>query len=444
MKRNVLIVFALLVIGCIGAWIWNWDGNPPVIEAPDFAVVGPTRALEIGVRDEGRGLRRISIVLEQGPRQAVLAAEEMSLSWLPWRNGPAERSFALEEWKTFEVAEGPFQLSIHAEDQPNFWLISRSSEVVLNCRYDATPPRIAPVPADWRVQQGGSELVVYEVSEPEDRSGVLVGDRSFEGVKYRPLGENVRLCLFALGHNQPLDARVSLWAEDAAGNRSKQDLPCRLLPGRFRTREITLTDAFMQKVVPGILEQVSERGPDGELLDRYLWINRELRRRNNEEIRTLTSALTPERYWSQPFLQLRNTQVEAVFADHRKYFYQGRLVDEQVHLGFDLASVAHSPVEAANTGRVVFAGALGIYGNTVIVDHGWGLYSLYAHLSRIDVESGRLVQRGEPLGNTGQTGLAGGDHLHFSMLVQGEQVSPLEWWDPNWIRNHVEARLGGL
>jgi len=200
----------------------------------------------------------------------------------------------------------------------------------------------------------------------------------------------------------------------------------------------------MQKVVPGILEQVSERGPDGDLLDRYLWINRELRRRNNEEIRTLTSAATPERYWSQPFLQLRNTQVEAVFADHRKYFYQGRLVDEQVHLGFDLASVAHSPVEAANTGRVVFAGNLGIYGNTVIVDHGWGLYSLYADLSRIDVESGRLVERGEPLGNTGQTGLAGGDHLHFSMLVQGEQVSPLEWWDPNWVGNHVEARLGGL
>ncbi|MFQ5929382.1 MAG: M23 family metallopeptidase, partial [Acidobacteriota bacterium] len=147
--------------------------------------------------------------------------------------------------------------------------------------------------------------------------------------------------------------------------------------------------------------------------------------------------------WSEPFLQLSKSQVESAFADHRTYYYQGRKVDQQTHLGFDLASLAHSPVECANDGIVVFAGYLGIYGNSVLVDHGLGLLSLYGHLSSIEVQKGRWVKRGEILGRTGQTGLAAGDHLHFSLILQGVQVNPLEWWDQRWVREHVLAKLTG-
>jgi murein DD-endopeptidase MepM/ murein hydrolase activator NlpD len=145
--------------------------------------------------------------------------------------------------------------------------------------------------------------------------------------------------------------------------------------------------------------------------------------------------------WEEPFLQLSNSKVESVFADRRTYYYNGESIDKQTHLGFDLASLARSAVEASNSGNVVFADYLGIYGNCVILDHGLGLFSLYGHLSAIDVEQGQSVSRGEALGQTGQTGLAGGDHLHYSMIVQGIQVSPVEWWDPNWIRLHVVAKL---
>jgi murein DD-endopeptidase MepM/ murein hydrolase activator NlpD len=133
--------------------------------------------------------------------------------------------------------------------------------------------------------------------------------------------------------------------------------------------------------------------------------------------------------------------VESSFADHRTYYYRGEPVDEQIHFGFDLASLARSPVEASNGGNVVYAEYLGIYGNCVILDHGLGLFSLYGHLSSIDVEKGQAVARGQSLGRTGQTGLAGGDHLHYSMIVQGVQVTPLEWWDPNWVRLHVIEKL---
>jgi murein DD-endopeptidase MepM/ murein hydrolase activator NlpD len=139
-------------------------------------------------------------------------------------------------------------------------------------------------------------------------------------------------------------------------------------------------------------------------------------------------------------LQLSNSKVESRFADHRIYVYEGDEIDRQTHLGFDLASLAQSPVEASNSGIVVFADYLGIYGNTVILDHGLGLFSLYGHLSSFDVEKGQSVSRGETLGRTGQSGLAAGDHLHFSMLVGEVQVNPLEWWDPKWVQDHVLSK----
>ena len=117
-------------------------------------------------------------------------------------------------------------------------------------------------------------------------------------------------------------------------------------------------------------------------------------------------------------MQLGNSQVEASFADHRTYLYSGKEVDQQVHLGFDLAVTAGVPVAAANAGKVLHAAWLGIYGNCVIVDHGMGVASLYGHLSSIDVKVGDTVTKGQALGRSGMTGLAGGDHLHFTMLVE--------------------------
>jgi murein DD-endopeptidase MepM/ murein hydrolase activator NlpD len=90
---------------------------------------------------------------------------------------------------------------------------------------------------------------------------------------------------------------------------------------------------------------------------------------------------------------------------------------------------------------VIYADRLGIYGFTVVLDHGQGLSSVYGHLSRIDVTLGQEVKKGEPLGLTGQTGLAGGDHLHFSIMVNGVYVNPIEWWDPNWIEDNIHKKL---
>jgi murein DD-endopeptidase MepM/ murein hydrolase activator NlpD len=186
----------------------------------------------------------------------------------------------------------------------------------------------------------------------------------------------------------------------------------------------------------------TEIKPGGATIDRFLAINGELRRKNNATIASFAKQTAPEMLWrGVVFHPFTNTKVEAAFADFRTYDYQGREVDRQVHLGFDLASYAGTKVVAANRGKVLFAAELGIYGNAVIIDHGMGVQSLYGHLSVIDVRPGAMVEKDQPIGKSGMTGLAVGDHLHFTMLVNGQMVNPIEWWDPHWIADRIVRKL---
>ncbi len=130
--------------------------------------------------------------------------------------------------------------------------------------------------------------------------------------------------------------------------------------------------------------------------------------------------------------------------DEREYRYGGEVIDKQVHLGVDLASVKNAPIRAANRGKVVLAEFVGIYGNTVILDHGFGVLSTYSHLSNIAVREGQKIEKGDTIGTTGSTGLAGGDHLHFGILVQHLFVNPAEWWDPGWIKSNVFAKINAV
>ena len=215
----------------------------------------------------------------------------------------------------------------------------------------------------------------------------------------------------------------------------------------FKRSRIEVDDKFMQRVVPEILAHAPELKLDpanatgAGLLPAFLRINGDLRRLNAERITELTGSTAPTRLWSGPFVQLGNSQVEAGFADRRTYVYQGKDVDQQVHLGFDLAVTSAVAVVAANAGKVVNASWLGIYGNCVVIDHGMGVASLYGHLSSIDVKVGDSVTRLQTIGRSGMTGLAGGDHLHFTMLVNAHAVNPVEWWDSHWIQDRVERKL---
>jgi len=207
----------------------------------------------------------------------------------------------------------------------------------------------------------------------------------------------------------------------------------------LRTANITLPQSFLDNKVPELAQQ--EKLPAADPIETFQSINSKLRAENEARIRELVAGGASEKIWNGAFQQLYNSKVTSVFAERRSYFVGGTQVSQATHYGYDLAATANTPVTASNAGRVIFAGLLGIYGNCVLVDHGMGITSLYAHLSRMDVAAGASVSQGQTLGLSGQTGLAGGDHLHFAILVGDTYVDPVEWWDSKWVESHVESQL---
>jgi murein DD-endopeptidase MepM/ murein hydrolase activator NlpD len=196
---------------------------------------------------------------------------------------------------------------------------------------------------------------------------------------------------------------------------------------------------LQNKVVP-LADAGARQGSPKEV---FVAVNKTLRKQNEDKIVEVTTKATPQILWQGAFTQLSNSKVEANFADYRTYTWQNEPVDSAYHLGYDLSVTKRYPVEAANNGTVAFAGDLGIYGNCVILDHGIGLYTLYGHLSSIDVKVGDTVKPRQVLGRSGETGLAGGDHLHFGVYLNGVAVLPVEWWDAKWINDNITPKLEG-
>jgi murein DD-endopeptidase MepM/ murein hydrolase activator NlpD len=260
---------------------------------------------------------------------------------------------------------------------------------------------------------------------------------SFPAKKSLP---ETRLALFAYPYNADPSTPAQIVARDDAGNQSLANFTYKVFPKKFRTDTIALTDDFMNRVVPPIMAETPEMSDAGSPLKNFLQINGPLRQIDAQRLLELAKHTAPTFLWKEPFLRLP-AKTEASFAEYRTYTYNGQVVDHQTHLGFDLAGLEHMPVRAANDGVVVFAGFLGIYGNAVVIDHGCGVQSLYGHMSSIAVKEGDAVKREQEIGRTGQTGLAGGDHLHFTILLDGMPVNPIEWWDPHWIHDRIQAKL---
>jgi murein DD-endopeptidase MepM/ murein hydrolase activator NlpD len=253
------------------------------------------------------------------------------------------------------------------------------------------------------------------------------------------------MAFFALLHEQGISTPIAAFAHDEVGNETKASFVDNVFPKPFRRSRIVLEDRFLQRVVPEILQHAPElTASAADLLPAFLKINGDLRKINADAISKITATTSTSRLWDGPFVQLGNSKVEASFADHRIYLYGAKEVDKQIHLGFDLAVTAAVPIVASNAGTVLHAAWLGIYGNCVIIDHGMGVASLYGHLSSVEVKAGETVKKGQLLGRSGMTGLAGGDHLHFTMLVQGRPVNPVEWWDSHWIEDRVDRKLKTL
>lgn len=431
------IVLVIAVIGYVGWTFKRWEGQAPEVKFDrEFKYLGRNPVVNLSVTDAGSGLDRVTVRMKQKDKEVVLLDE--TLNQAP--TGTYDLGKLIAEKSG--IVEGPATLSVTAVDHALLrFLRGNQADVQRDFTFDTSPPTLEVLTGQHYINQGGSECVVYRVSADAGVSGVQAGPNFFPGFPVNPSDPKVRFALFALAYDQPADTVIQVVARDAAGNEAKAGFWQKVFPKKFRSRDIAIDDNFLRKVVPEILSHTTAIKDTGELVKVFVDINSNLRRQNHAKIAELSKASPGTFLWMGAFLQLSNSQVESLFADRRSYIYQGQKVDQQDHVGFDLSVVMHYPIEAANDGKVVLAEYFGIYGNTVLIDHGAGLISLYGHMSSFDVKAGQSVKKKEILGKSGETGLAGGDHLHFGLFLHGVPIDPREWWDSKWITDHVLDRI---
>ena len=435
-SRWPLIVGLLLIVAAaLGAGGWflapRMESQPPRIVLPEVEFAG-TAPVEIAVSDAGTGLKSVSVTLVQGSSEQSLANDQFA-------QPVADRKYLFALAKLPGVREGAVKLRVVARDSA---LRANETVVEKTVTLDLTPPALALVADDRYVNFGGAGVLVYTTSADAATSGVRLGERFFPGFAGHIKGHPERLLVFfAHPYDAPAEARPVLVATDRAGNTRELPVAYELKNVRYRKSTIALSDSFVQNKVAPLLADATAR--QGSIKEVFVRVNKDLRRDNEAKIAAITSKATPQLLWSGAFTQLPNSKVEANFADLRTYTYNGEPVDTAYHVGYDLSVTRAYPVEAANRGTVVYAGDLGIYGGTVILDHGLGLFTLYSHLSAIDAKEGATVEPRAIIGKTGETGLAGGDHLHYGVYLHGVAVLPVEWWDGKWIADNITPKLEG-
>ena len=431
----VLIGTIALAIGYF--MIGVLEGTPPRIQTRTSTVyVGKAHTQEIDVQDAGRGIQSIRVWVETDDTEyEPLLEESYEGNFFGGATLKGARNLRVELVpKDLELADGPATLFIEARDYS--WSGNEIVEQV-PLVIDSKAPRISLQTGLTYVRTGGAEMAVYELDEAAERHGVQVGEEFFPGFVH-PNAPSAFAVLYALPPGAGPDVRPEVVAVDRAGNERRVALTVTRIPVAIRRDTIPLSIPFMESKIGELLES-PDAGAD--VLTNYISINRDMREENARQIKDICRTSSPDRLWTGPFEQLANSARKAGFAEARTYTFEGRTVDEQMHLGLDLASTARAEITAANDGVVVFADDLGIYGRTVIVDHGLSLFSLYGHLSEIGVEKGTAVAKGDVLGKSGVTGLSGGDHLHFAMLLGGAFIDPVEWFDGKWIDEHLEPKF---
>ncbi len=436
---SVVLFLGILLPVLYVAW-YRLEWTPPEVKFQTLpTVLGRKASLELEAWDTRSGLRSLEVFLRTKEGPYLLFAEKLPLGgWLGSPTKAFSRSLTLD---LTQVPEGPATLEVFAQDAS--WLSyfrSLPPRLVHEVEVDLTPPALEVLSSQHYVRLGGCELVVYRSSADAVRSGVEVDGYFFPGIRGLFPDATTYVALFAIPQDLSPKVRPRLVAWDAAQNQRQVYFFCSIRPQRFSQRTLEISDAFLERKVPEIVA-ASGLGPFPNSLEGYLYINRTLRQQTEERVREVCRSSASRPLWEGPFLQQAGTKVMSGFADRRTYLYRGKEIDVQTHLGYDLASLRNSPVVAANTGKVVWAGNLGIYGNCVIIDHGLGLFSLYGHLSSVGVREGQEVKKGEVIGRSGESGLAGGDHLHFSIMLYGVHVDPMEWWDGKWLKDHIQAKL---
>lgn len=440
---NFILLFLLVLVVALGAigFILFFEGEKPVISLAETSeYLGKTDTINVEITDRKSGIRQINVTVSQGDIQKELYTVTNAREKYTGQVGPLRDSNSLPfDSNELGFKDGPLTITVTAHDFSFRGMFSgNESSVSKNVILDTKPPRIRILHSERYISPGGSGIVIYRLSDAKSRHGAVLNGKFNPGHLVGDGRDDTYIAFFALPYDAEKIEESHIDAIDIAGNKASVPFSSIFKQADQKFDRINISDGFLSAKIPEFEQYHPEMS--GSLLEKYLYTNQDIRQANNRRISELCADSVSERLWQGRFHRMAGSS-RAGFADHRTYYYQGKPIDQQVHLGMDIASTRRADVKAANAGRVVYADYLGIYGNMVLLDHGQGVFSLYSHLSQINVAPGDMVEQQSVLGLTGTSGMAGGDHLHFSMLINGVFATPKEWWDSHWIEVTINEPL---
>lgn len=446
---RLILIFTILIPG-VWVLLYKFEGIKPRIEItiPSLYLKKEYEIL-LNISDQRTGLRKIVVSIMQQGKEKLLLEKTYAAPGV-FRRMPGsvktEDNFIIpiQYWK-YGMTDGEAVVWIMVSDYSwRGWNKGNIEYLEKKVMIDTIAPQLTMLSKQHNIEQGGSGLAIYRVFEEDVKSGIQVGENFFPGRSGLFENQYIRTAFFALDHLQGPGTQLSVVAEDPAGNITKRGFHHYIRARKFKNDILNITDRFLEQKISAFdfsTENNTFQEMKNALLEKFLFVNEDVRKQSVEKILSIPSVSGNKWYWEGRFARQKGAERRAGFADRRVYRYKGKEIDKSVHLGIDLASTANAPVRAANSGRVIFAQFEGIFGNTIIIDHGFGLCSLYAHLDQMTVREGDMVKKLSDIGFTGLTGLAGGDHLHFSMIVHNTFVNPIEWWDDRWIENNITSKI---
>jgi murein DD-endopeptidase MepM/ murein hydrolase activator NlpD len=441
----LLLLFLILVGAGVLAGVILFETEKPMVTLiDDVAYLGKKTDIPFKITDSRSGISSIKVEIEQKGTIKELYKKDFSRrSWIKTAGPENTEDKAVFEASLAKLKDGEAQLIITASDfSLNELLKGNTTVKTYPVIIDTKPPRVSIKHTQRYIRPGGSGLIVYDISEPIATHGVIVNDQFFPGF---PMAEreNRFLAYIALPWDTTKIQLSRVIVRDEAGNEGKSVFSMILKQKKYKRDRINVSDNFLSSKIPEFEGNSTDEIIGETLVEKFIFVNNDIRRRNAQQIMQLCSKSGDRQLWQDRFLRMSG-QSMAGFAEERTYYYKDKAIDQQVHLGMDIASTASVPIKAANRGKVIFADYMGIYGNTVILDHGQGVFSLYSHLSRIETLVDEVVDQGTVIAYSGATGMAGGDHLHFSVLISGVFANPLEWMDQNWIDINFKDILSQL
>ncbi len=441
--KRLLIPFLLTIMAIcgVGIYILFFESEKPTIDLSQTKEhFGQNSTIHYKVTDQKSGIKSITISGSQGSINKTIHSITFPRTTYKGAAGPLVNTESIPfDAKTLGFKDGPMNLTVEAVDFSfNGWFQGNKTVIEKQISIDTKPPRIQILHSEKYIIPGGAGIAIYKVTDKDTRHGVTINGYFNPGFLIGDGRDDTYISFFALPYDAPKIESLYVSAVDMADNKTTIPFSTVYKSDRKKRDKINISDGFLSSKIPEFQQYYPEMS--GSFLEKYLYSNNTIRTQNNTKISELCLNPIEQRLWKDKFLRMAGSS-RAGFADHRTYFYKGEAIDKQVHLGMDIASTRRADVKAANSGKVAFADYLGIYGNMVMVDHGQGVFSLYSHLSQINVAPGDDVERSAVLGLTGTSGMAGGDHLHFSMLVNGIFVTPKEWWDQHWVEVTIEEPI---